>query len=228
MNNRVRVLFLIFLVFIVCANDAFSETVLLISGKTVEGDIVEATEEYVKLDFYGVVLTYALKDIETIDGFAPAAFFVKDQAQKITTNAPSAQTSPRERILIYLQKRYAFLTTITKELQSISAQYSQASMRSDPKQIEQVLVKIGDICDAHKSTLRVLNVPPECTSLNILTLAYVELQRQVNIQYAQGDLSNESVKKEFSQKVTEMAEEQVRLMRKHTIKKSDIFSKATK
>ncbi len=46
----------------------FGETVVLKSGQTIEGKIIEKTEEYLKIDFYGVPLTYYFDDIESIDG----------------------------------------------------------------------------------------------------------------------------------------------------------------
>jgi len=47
---------------------AFAETVILKSGKTLEGKIIERTDKYIKIDFYGVTLTYYLDEIERIDG----------------------------------------------------------------------------------------------------------------------------------------------------------------
>lgn len=46
----------------------YAETIVLKSGKTIEGKIIEKTDEYIKIDFFGVALTYYLSDIESIDG----------------------------------------------------------------------------------------------------------------------------------------------------------------
>jgi len=67
---------LIILTLIVClCSPAFSsaETVLLKSGKTVDGKIIERTGKYIKLEMkdIGIPLTYFLGDIETIDGQKP-------------------------------------------------------------------------------------------------------------------------------------------------------------
>lgn len=45
----------------------FSETLVLKSGKSVEGKIIEETGKYIKLDYEGVVLTYWKDDIERVD-----------------------------------------------------------------------------------------------------------------------------------------------------------------
>lgn len=47
---------------------AFAETIVLKSGETVEGKIIEKTGKYVKIDFQGVPLTYFLDEIASIDG----------------------------------------------------------------------------------------------------------------------------------------------------------------
>lgn len=52
----------------------FAETVILKSGKTIEGKIIERTDDYVKIDFMGVILTYFLdevQDIKSVDGVQP-------------------------------------------------------------------------------------------------------------------------------------------------------------
>ncbi|MFA5199366.1 MAG: tetratricopeptide repeat protein [Candidatus Omnitrophota bacterium] len=50
---------------------SFSETILLKSGKTVEGKLVEKTDKYIKIDFYGVPVIYYFEEIASIDGKAP-------------------------------------------------------------------------------------------------------------------------------------------------------------
>jgi hypothetical protein len=45
----------------------FSETLILKSGQTVEGKIIEETDKYVKIDFMGTALTYSKADIKDID-----------------------------------------------------------------------------------------------------------------------------------------------------------------
>lgn len=79
MSKKTVLLFLLltFLFF----NNLLAETVVLKSGKTVEGKITETTDKYIKVDFQGVGITYYLDEIASIDGQAvvlPAA--VKESA----------------------------------------------------------------------------------------------------------------------------------------------------
>jgi len=60
----------IFLVFIFCLafNPLFAENIVLKSGESINGKIVEKTDKYIKIDFDGASLTYFPDDIKTIDG----------------------------------------------------------------------------------------------------------------------------------------------------------------
>lgn len=46
----------------------FAETIVLKSGKIVGGKIIEKTDKYIKIDRYGVPITYFFDEIDTIDG----------------------------------------------------------------------------------------------------------------------------------------------------------------
>ncbi|RJO63704.1 MAG: hypothetical protein C4540_06385 [Candidatus Omnitrophota bacterium] len=47
-------------------NPALAETILFKTGKFISGTIVEKTDKYIKVDVYGVTLTYYLDEIKTI------------------------------------------------------------------------------------------------------------------------------------------------------------------
>jgi hypothetical protein len=65
-KNKICILVLLatFLVF----GNTFAETVVLKSGKIVDGKIIEKTDKYIKIDLYGIPVTYYMDDIESIDG----------------------------------------------------------------------------------------------------------------------------------------------------------------
>ena len=65
----------------------FSETIVLKSGKTVEGKLIEKTDKYIKIDFQGVPLTYYLDEIESVSGeklseFALPQKTISDNSEK--------------------------------------------------------------------------------------------------------------------------------------------------
>lgn len=56
------------------ASSVYAETIVLKSGKTVEGKLIDKTDKYIKIDFQGVSLTYFLDEIESIDGVKQAFY----------------------------------------------------------------------------------------------------------------------------------------------------------
>ena len=59
---------IVFTVFILLTTTVSAETIKLKSGEVIEGEIVERTEEYIKVDFEDVELTYYFDEIESVDG----------------------------------------------------------------------------------------------------------------------------------------------------------------
>lgn len=64
-----RLKIFIFLGFIILGvNSLFATTIILKSGKTIEGNIIEKKDDSIKVDFQGVNLTYFMDEIKSIDG----------------------------------------------------------------------------------------------------------------------------------------------------------------
>ncbi len=59
---------LILLLILYLPISVFAETIVLKSGKSVEGKLIEKTDKYIKIDFQGIAPTYYLDEIESIDG----------------------------------------------------------------------------------------------------------------------------------------------------------------
>ena len=77
---------------------AFAETIILKSGKTIEGKIIEKTGEYIKIDFYGVALTYWFDEIESIDGVKPVSPATERNNLPRENNPPISSESAKEAI----------------------------------------------------------------------------------------------------------------------------------
>lgn len=68
MHNKAAYVSLIICAIAYFPNIAFAETISLKSGKKIEGKVIEKTDKYIKLDFYGTPITYFIDEIESIDG----------------------------------------------------------------------------------------------------------------------------------------------------------------
>lgn len=76
---------LLILLFVSCLPvSIFAETIVLKSGKTVEGKLIEKTDKYVKIDFQGVPITYFIEEIEKVesDKFSKTAKEVFDKGKE--------------------------------------------------------------------------------------------------------------------------------------------------
>lgn len=62
-----QLILLFFMVFFVSSN-SFAGSITLKSGEEIQGEILERTSDYVKIDFQGIELTYFLSDIDKING----------------------------------------------------------------------------------------------------------------------------------------------------------------
>ena len=65
--GRRRSIVLISILFLSFPIYTLAETVILKSGKTLEGKITDKTDKYIKIDVEGVLLTYYFNEIESID-----------------------------------------------------------------------------------------------------------------------------------------------------------------
>jgi hypothetical protein len=73
----------------------FPSIVVLKTGKTLKGKIVEETDKYLKLNIDGVPLTYYIGDVESIDGRKPVSPFT-EYTDFLKKGAEQAQKQPIE------------------------------------------------------------------------------------------------------------------------------------
>ena len=57
-------------------SSVFAETIVLKSGKTVEGKIIEKTNKYIKIESEGMALTYYADEIKSVDGVMHHVFLL--------------------------------------------------------------------------------------------------------------------------------------------------------
>jgi uncharacterized protein DUF5684 len=74
----------------------FAETIILKSGKQIEGEKIEQTDDYIKIDFYGIPVTYYFNDIQSIDGKPLIAPQSKPQQSLATEYQPTITESKSE------------------------------------------------------------------------------------------------------------------------------------
>ncbi len=99
--------------FVICLGNAFSDTVILKSGKEIQGKIVEETEDYVKIEIGGVPVTYLSDEIEKIEKDSDASKHNKAD----TDNYNSALNNQVNNIVYFLlNKQYENAADLSKKL----------------------------------------------------------------------------------------------------------------
>ena len=89
---------------------AYAENITLKSGKKVTAKIIERTDDYIKVDFYGTPFTYYFDEIETIDGVPVKAAVQKSTIlQKKEVN--KRQAAGRPFVFQYGTKEHATMTS---------------------------------------------------------------------------------------------------------------------
>ena len=76
-------------------SSVYAETIVLKSGKTVEGKLIEKTDKYIKIDFQGVPLTYSLSEIQSVDGKVIGLL----EEEKVDIGRPPASFKPAEKTI---------------------------------------------------------------------------------------------------------------------------------
>ncbi|MCK5491819.1 MAG: ankyrin repeat domain-containing protein [Candidatus Omnitrophica bacterium] len=126
---------------ICCPKFVFAETIVLKSGKKIEGKIIEKTEEYIKTNLYGVDLTYYLDDIATIDGKVFSIpkvekdFFVKNNDTQ-TEGAKIPEELIRNYDIDKVKKAISQGANVNARYRFDSTALMLAVMKQNPKSLE--------------------------------------------------------------------------------------------
>lgn len=99
----------LFLAFLLSSSFAFAETIVLKTGKTIEGKILEQNESSINVDIEGVTLTYYLDEIQSIDGKEVTPVSVKEEASPASQETNAAWEGWYGTITDYYDKLQAIL-----------------------------------------------------------------------------------------------------------------------
>lgn len=104
----------------------FAETILLKSGKTVEGKLLEKTDKYIKIDFDGVPLTYFFDEIESIDGQPLLSNDREDRIPDTNSNSSSAEAYFKNGYELLYKGNYNQAIDYLKKAIAADANYAKA------------------------------------------------------------------------------------------------------
>lgn len=93
MPNFMKLMFILVGVLLFDLNSAYAEIITLKSGETVEGELIEKTDKYIKIDFQGVPVTYFLDEIKSSD--EEVTITIKPEAEKFYENGANLVSEGR-------------------------------------------------------------------------------------------------------------------------------------
>ncbi|MFA5272262.1 MAG: hypothetical protein WC412_08035 [Candidatus Omnitrophota bacterium] len=162
--KRNSLIFSFFVLGCLCfCRSAFSETIILKSGKSIKGKIVEETSRSIKIDYEGIVLTYWKDDIERIDKSKGQEAVVREQRDeneikiKIKGTAENAQE--------FIDKVDLLGQNIQAIISNAQAEIAKAGSKNLTEKHWSILKKaVSDIKDKI-GEIKKLNAPADCREL---------------------------------------------------------------
>ncbi len=141
-----------------------ADTIVLKSGKTIEAQIIEKNNKYIKVDLEGIPITYYREDIKSING-KDIEFKNPPEKSSLGENSkPEIQTSASKEnsdwtkwyqsIMPYL----AQLNTIALRVQGLQL---QMQMQSQTKNKEEIFADLTNKISSLLSDLKKITPPPE-------------------------------------------------------------------
>ncbi len=92
-------IFIILAVFLLVCFNAYADSITLKSGRKIEGQIIEKSDEWVKVDTNGVKLTYFLDEVDNING-EKISITVKKTAAPAVARQPQAEQALKPQLTL--------------------------------------------------------------------------------------------------------------------------------
>jgi hypothetical protein len=194
-----------FLAVTVCCLPAFSDTLLLKSGKSLEGKIIDETDTYVTIEYAGVPLKYWKEEIQEITKSQP----VSQPTTSPVASQPFSQPAPiktativikqdnKQEIAAFVKKIEVLRDDITTSLNAIQDKIGE-DVSIDKRVTDEERQSWKETVETVRKKLeqaKLANVPSECRDLrdSALRISEAELERfssQLNSFITYADLKN--------------------------------------
>lgn len=181
-----KVLVILLLIIILCSPVLSSaETIILKSGKKVEGKVIEKTDKYVKIDFLGVPITYFMDEIERIyaekSGFDEVAL---SKGRIVNVDLGKNVSNPDEeenQVFQFYKKNLAILNNSQSEIGEKGRLATQAAMAGNQQEARRLAGELKDLAAQlkHNYETSMQITPPACEELKSLTLRFLQIQEEL-------------------------------------------------
>jgi len=217
MKKRMLLILLLVLCFPI---SIFAETIVLKSGQSVEGKLIEKTDKYIKIDFQGVPLTYFLDEIESVKGESHQSIPRKEDnitSSQLGKNPLSEDKNlERQQVLEYINKSDSIIKSMNTEIAKNQALLAQASMIRDMEKMRIITTEMRDIKRQHKEKFLSLSMPSNCEPLHTATLNWFRIQEDIHNELINGNIEQAKIlTKQLFEAYEIMAKESNRLIQNY-------------
>ena len=177
MNKKI---ILLFLPFLFIASLAFAETIQLKSGKTVEGNVIDKTGKYIKVDIgVGIPIIYFFDEISTINGQEINETKSSDAKVAPAENAPP-QKSDKEAVVDFLKQFKASRNSYKTSDDALTQKYDEAKLENQDDELLDILRQKIDNRKQFIAEIEKLSTPAPCEKLKAAYLEFVKSVMEEN------------------------------------------------
>jgi len=201
-------------------NYVFSETLILKSGQSVKGQIIEETDKYIKIDYQGIILTYSKDKIERVEKPEEAEATIQEQsnAKEIKIKIKGDTTQNDEKFINKLDSLGKDIRTILSDTQTKLTNIKEKDLTQEHRDIVQKAVSnTKDIIIEIKK----LNPPANCGPLQKIFIEGGNLA----IKAFEEDIPNIFTMEELTKYWTGYAQKLNKLIDKYDQEKQKILTK---
>ena len=170
-----RLFLIISLTFIFSANTA-ADTLVLKSGNTIDGDIVEENKDFILINTYGIPVRYYIDEILSVQrGLAENE--VKQAAGQEAS--PANDLEDQNRSKVYLKSLKDIDENTDQQIASVMRSFDIAKMMDDRQEAVKVVLDGIKMLEATIAQIKQLNAPEELKDLKERMTAYYQSMMKV-------------------------------------------------
>jgi len=186
--NKIKFIKLMFslVILLLLAKFSFADTIYLKSGKAVEGQIVEATDKYIKMDVGDIIVT-----------------FFKDEIKEVSLLKNNSQLdTEKQQVLEFINKLDSIQSNCNGEVFKKTLLLAQVLAVGNKQEGYRIEREIRDLIAQHRQQIESLSPPAICSELKAIIIRSMQLQEEENDELSKGNVQEGKL---LAQQVVEYA-----------------------
>jgi len=172
--NKIRFIKLMFslVILLLLAEFSFADTIYLKSGKTVEGQIVEATDKYIKMDVGDIIVT-----------------FFKDEIKEVSLLKNNSQLdTEKQQVLEFINKLDSIQANCNGEVFKKTLLLASVLAVGNKQEGYRIEREMRDLTAQHRQQIESLTTPVICSELKTVLIKSMQLQEEQHDALSKGNV----------------------------------------